>query len=66
MFVELGCVKFISLAGYMDLSLDMAYDEFLNRNGKTVLCSECPGWVCYAEKTIGDVIIPHMSVVKSP
>ena len=44
----------------------MAYDEFLHRNEKTVLCSECPGWVCYAEKTIGEVILPHMSVVKSP
>jgi iron only hydrogenase large subunit-like protein len=66
MFMELGCVSFISLGGFIDLSLDMAYDEFLHRNNKTVLCSECPGWVCYAEKTIGEVIVPHMSVVKSP
>ncbi|CAI2365516.1 unnamed protein product [Moneuplotes crassus] len=31
-----------------------------------VLCSECPGWVCYAEKVVGDVSIPFMSEIKSP
>jgi iron only hydrogenase large subunit-like protein len=30
------------------------------------LTSECPGWVCYAEKTVGDEAIPFMSKVKSP
>ena len=31
-----------------------------------LLASECPGWVCYAEKTQGGYILPHMSTVKSP
>lgn len=31
-----------------------------------ILCSECPGWVCYSEKTLGNDAIPFMSVVKSP
>ena len=31
-----------------------------------LLASECPGWVCYAEKTQGSYILPHMSTVKSP
>jgi iron only hydrogenase large subunit-like protein len=31
-----------------------------------ILTSECPGWVCYAEKTVGDEAIPFMSKVKSP
>ena len=31
-----------------------------------LLTSECPGWVCYAEKTQGAYILPHMSKVKSP
>ncbi|KRZ10379.1 Cytosolic Fe-S cluster assembly factor NARFL [Trichinella zimbabwensis] len=26
----------------------------------------CPGWVCYAEKSVGDVVIPLMSKVRSP
>jgi len=31
-----------------------------------ILTSECPGWVCYAEKTIGEEAFPFMSNVKSP
>ena len=31
-----------------------------------LLASSCPGWVCYAEKTHGALVIPHMSAVKSP
>lgn len=31
-----------------------------------ILTSECPGWVCYAEKTIGEEAFPFMSNIKSP
>ena len=31
-----------------------------------LLTSECPGWVCYAEKTQGAYLLPHMSKIKSP
>ena len=31
-----------------------------------ILTSECPGWVCYAEKTIGEEAFPFMSHIKSP
>lgn len=31
-----------------------------------VLCSECPGWVCYSEKTLPSEVINYMSEVKSP
>lgn len=31
-----------------------------------ILNSICPGWVCYAEKTHGDLIVPFLSRVKSP
>ena len=31
-----------------------------------ILTSECPGWVCYAEKTIGAEAFPFMSRIKSP
>lgn len=30
-----------------------------------MLASSCPGWVCYAEKTHGEVL-PHISAAKSP
>ncbi|NXG66497.1 NARFL factor, partial [Hemiprocne comata] len=31
-----------------------------------MLASACPGWICYAEKTHGSFIIPHISSTKSP
>ena len=31
-----------------------------------VIASECPGWVCYAEKRVGEMAVEHMSHVKSP
>jgi len=31
-----------------------------------VIASACPGWVCYAEKTHGDWILPYVSEIKSP
>jgi iron only hydrogenase large subunit-like protein len=37
-----------------------------NRQNLPLLTSECPGWICYAEKTQGEYIIPLISRVKSP
>ena len=31
-----------------------------------IIASECPGWVCYAEKRVGDLVLPNMSQAKSP
>ncbi|XP_038007594.1 cytosolic iron-sulfur assembly component 3 isoform X1 [Motacilla alba alba] len=31
-----------------------------------MLASACPGWICYAEKTHGSFILPHISTTKSP
>jgi len=31
-----------------------------------MLISACPGWVCYAEKTHGDFLLPYLSKAKSP
>ena len=31
-----------------------------------MLASACPGWVCYAEKTHGDFVLPYISSTKSP
>ena len=44
--------------------------EFFDRKagGKgslPLLSSSCPGWICYAEKTHGSWILPHVSRVKS-
>ncbi|KAI3438965.1 hypothetical protein D9Q98_001379 [Chlorella vulgaris] len=31
-----------------------------------MLASACPGWVCYAEKTHGDHVLPYIATGKSP
>ncbi|GFR40619.1 hypothetical protein Agub_g1200, partial [Astrephomene gubernaculifera] len=31
-----------------------------------VMASSCPGWVCYAEKTHGSRVLPHLSSTRSP
>lgn len=31
-----------------------------------MLSSSCPGWVCYAEKTLGRQVLDHLSEVRSP
>lgn len=31
-----------------------------------MLASACPGWICYAEKTHGDHVLPYISHTKSP
>lgn len=31
-----------------------------------MLASACPGWVCYAEKTHGQLVLPHIASAKSP
>lgn len=37
-----------------------------DRRTLPILASACPGWVCYAEKTHGEYILPFISKVKSP
>ncbi|XP_028119235.1 protein NAR1-like isoform X1 [Camellia sinensis] len=62
-----------------DLSLIESCNEFMTRykqsyssddgNCKSSLpriSSACPGWICYAEKTLGSYILPYISSVKSP
>lgn len=38
----------------------------MSRKEKTLIGSECPGWVCYAEKTLTEQVVKLMSRVKSP
>lgn len=43
-------------------------NHFQNQNSSIfpILSSSCPGFVCYAEKTHGPLIIPHISTTRSP
>ncbi|CAA7395501.1 unnamed protein product [Spirodela intermedia] len=62
-----------------DISLIESCNEFISRykqnhvndgreHGSSIpmLSSACPGWICYAEKTLGSYILPYISSVKSP
>lgn len=61
-----------------DLSLIESRNEFVERfkssvlsneaksNSLPMLSSTCPGWVCYAEKTHGNFILPFISTTRSP
>ena len=46
-------------------------EEFVENYEKSqgvssIFASSCPGWICFAEKTCGDYILPFISRVKSP
>lgn len=53
-----------------DLSLFEQAHEFVARFKENkdipVIASACPGWICYAEKSLGDLALPHISTTKSP
>lgn len=44
----------------------MGGDDKEGKKKGPIISSVCPGWICYAEKTNGDLIIPHLSRVRSP
>lgn len=72
-FKSLGVDRVYDLKVAEDLALLEHQREFIelkSGNGeekmkKPLLTSSCPGWICYAEKTHGKWILPHISRVKS-
>ncbi len=58
------------------LSLLAIQNEFVDRFKKNsdgdsnaklpMLAGACPGWICYAEKSHGDYILPYLSRTRSP
>ncbi|XP_045785688.1 probable cytosolic Fe-S cluster assembly factor GL21135 isoform X1 [Maniola jurtina] len=75
-FKSLGADLVLDMTVAEDMSVLEAQQEFLQRyrdqqNDPTakhmpMLASSCPGWVCYAEKTHGNFILPYISSTKSP
>ena len=72
-FKSLGVSAVYDTSFSRDLSLLESCQEFVARCRATptpgplpMLASACPGWVCYAEKTHGAYILPHISSTKSP
>ena len=60
----------IPLNDFIFYTLNLCYKEFMEMKEKKeidgIICSECPGWVCYAQKKIGKISFQYMSKVKSP
>lgn len=69
-FVSLGCHKVYDINLARHLALVESYREFKKRRSEgsklPIINSICPGWICYAEKTNGDLVIPYLSKVRSP
>ncbi|XP_078154847.1 ferredoxin hydrogenase [Carex rostrata] len=79
LFKSVGVEAVYDTSSSRDLSLIESCNEFVSRYRKyessggkecesnlPVLSSACPGWICYAEKTLGSFILPYISSVKSP
>ena len=54
-----------SLDDIINYTLNLCYEEFVKRKN-SIICSECPGWICYAEKKVGKIAFEFMSKIKSP
>jgi len=72
LFKSLGVHYIFDTSFSRHFSLMESAAEFVARYRKTLdaplpmLASACPGWVCYAEKTHGDFVLPYISSTKSP
>lgn len=74
-FRKLGADLILDMTIADDFSLLESAKEFIDRFKESndnikykipMLSSSCPGWVCYAEKTHGNFILPYISTTKSP
>ncbi|XP_017243825.1 protein NAR1 [Daucus carota subsp. sativus] len=78
-FKSLGVKTLFDTCCSRDLVLMESCNEFITRYKQShssgddksksllpMISSACPGWICYAEKTLGSYILPYISSVKSP
>ncbi|XP_057603866.1 cytosolic iron-sulfur assembly component 3 isoform X2 [Hippopotamus amphibius kiboko] len=73
-FKKIGAHYVFDTAFSRNFSLLESQREFVQRfraqadskQALPVLTSACPGWICYAEKTHGSVLLPHISTARSP
>lgn len=66
---DLGVEAVYDMVSARDAALQASAQEFMNRfktQNLPVVCSECPGWVCFAEKKAEPVILGYMSKIKTP
>lgn len=69
-FNKLNVKHIFNYEYFVQYVLEQAYQEYKRRvlikKEQYIICSECPGWVCYAEKKLGNWVIPYLSNLKSP
>lgn len=72
-FIGLGVHHVLDTTFSRNFSLVESGKEFVRRyhnkaskGSLPMLASSCPGWICYAEKTHGNFILPYISTTKSP
>lgn len=65
-FRSLGFEFIDDFALQIDIVKELEYSRIFGDAVKPQMCSECPGWICYLEKVLGDRIIPYASTVKTP
>ncbi|XP_068605743.1 cytosolic Fe-S cluster assembly factor narfl [Brachionichthys hirsutus] len=73
-FKSLGVHHVIDTSFSRTFSLLESQREFVERfqrkeqesNVLPMMTSACPGWICYAEKTHGNFILPYISTTRSP
>jgi cytosolic iron-sulfur assembly component 3 len=70
-FHQLGATHVLDASCASHIALMEAREEFIERMTcdepqMPVIASECPGWICYAEKTQGANVLPLISKVRSP
>eukprot|EP01103_Thecamoeba_quadrilineata_P018733 TRINITY_DN7316_c0_g1_i1.p1 TRINITY_DN7316_c0_g1~~TRINITY_DN7316_c0_g1_i1.p1 ORF type:complete len:487 (+),score=95.69 TRINITY_DN7316_c0_g1_i1:48-1508(+) len=70
-FTSLGADLVLSVTFARDLALREIAQEFVVRHRSAttrdpLLSSACPGWICYAEKAQGALLLPLLSTAKSP
>ena len=60
--------KIFNLNQAAQICQELIFEEYEERkkSNSPLLCSECPGWICYAEKTLTTAITDCMSEIKSP
>lgn len=79
LFKSVGVKAIYDTSCSRDLSLIESCNEFISRYKQScsdntnesrsslpMISSACPGWICYAEKTLGSYVLPYISSVKSP
>lgn len=69
-FISIGCDRVYDINLARHLALTEIQREYRDRKSSStsgpVISSACPGWICYVEKTNGDLVIPYLSKVRSP